>query len=152
MDPTQQPQPMVPGMSAGAPTAAPAGLSQEQMKANLQGMMSKIEGKYQDFNSHKFAAANQTTADKSSSLRQLFDLFQSMGVDPSDPAALKQFLAQLQQSNPQMYQQVVDALEAMLGDSPQDTPQTAGTTPTAIANDAPINNMNIDPANAQPTV
>ncbi len=150
MDPLQAQQtPVTPDMS-GSQATTPQ-LSQDQMKQNLQGLMSKIEGKYQDFNSSKFAASNKTAADRSSALRQLFDMFQAMGVDPSDPAALKQFLSQLEQSNPEMYQQVVEALEAMLGDNgPQNTPQNAGTTPTAIANDAPINNMNIDQGNAQP--
>lgn len=149
MEPTQTPQtaPMAPGVEA-APSSSE--LSQDQMRGNLQDMMSKIEGEYRNFNSQKFASDNKDLANKSLMMRKLFQMFKSMGVDPSDATALKNFLEQLKQSNPEVYQQVEAALEAILGDNPQDTPQTAGTTPTAIANDAPINNMNIDP-NAQST-
>ena len=143
MDPNQ----MSPTPPVASPTSAPAGpaLSSEQMKSNLQDLMSKVQGKYQDFNSSRFAAANKTQAQRSAAMRQLFEMFESMGVDPSNADQLKQFLNLLKQRNPELYQQIEDALESMLGGSIggglQDTPSVAGTTPTAIAGDAPISNV-----------
>lgn len=137
MDPTQQ-SPIT------APVSQNPELNQDQMKTNLQDMMSKIDGKYQDFNSSKFSADNKTVSNKSATMRQLFEVFQSMGVDPSDPEALKLFLDQLKNSNPEMYDQVVTALESILGDGQQDTQSVLGSTPQAVASDIPINNMNID--------
>ena len=147
MDPNQLSSPAPAGIAPqmGGVPATPE-LSQEQMKSNLQDLMSKIQGKYQDFNSSKFAAANKTVAQRSAAMRQLFQMFEAMGVDPSNAKQLKDYLTKLKQSNPEVYQQVEDALEALLGGSMggglQDTPQVAGTTPTAIANDAPISNVN----------
>ena len=72
MDPTlQQPQspPALPNEGAPAPMTE---MPQDQMRANLQGMMSKIEGKYQDFNSSKFASGNKSASQKSDVLIHVF--------------------------------------------------------------------------------
>lgn len=50
-----------------APVEEGAGLSQEQMRANLQEMAGNIESKYQDFNSQKFASKNKLELKKRSS-------------------------------------------------------------------------------------
>ena len=110
-------EPMVPGPMDSNGPAAPGQeeLSQEQMKSNLQDMMSKIDGKYQDFNTQKFSSDSKLKEQQSEVLRQIFNLFKSMGVDPSDPAAVKAMLDKIKTINPALYQQIESAMIGILG-------------------------------------
>lgn len=118
MDPSQ-PVPVAPTPAPVPDTGGPTPLSQDQMKANLRDMMSKIESKYQDFNTQKFSLGNQSQEMQSQALRQLFDLFKSVGVDPTKPEEVKAFLDKVRQSNPELSQQIESALNGLLGaDSP----------------------------------
>jgi len=112
--------PGIPGEVPGMPGGAPGALSQEQMKGNLQDLMSKIEGKYQDFNSQKFASGNKAREQQSEALRQVFDLLQSLGIDPSNVEEVKAFLDQIRETNPELSQQLEVALEALLGTEDED--------------------------------
>jgi hypothetical protein len=123
------PQPEVPQM----------GMSQDQMRGNLQGLMSKIENKYQDFNSQKFSTDNQLKEQSGESLRQLFDLFQSMGIDPSNAEEVGAFLNKIKESNPELSQQLEKVLSSILGDE--------ATTPVGEATmgeEVPQGNMNMN--------
>lgn len=117
MDPLNvQPAPASPpAVPVGEETPTSSGLSQEQMIANLQGLMEKINGKYQDFNSDKFSADNQIKEQRSQSLQQLFDLLQSAGVDPSNVEEVKAFLDSMKEKNPELAQQFEQALQILLG-------------------------------------
>ena len=116
MDPLNQNSvPTFPTPPVGAPVANQSPeLSQDQMKANLQDMMGKIDGKYQDFNSQKFASDNKLKEQKSESLRQIFDFFQSMGIDPSDVEEVRVFLDKIRKTNPELSQQIEQALASLL--------------------------------------
>jgi len=112
-------QGMTPGSASGGGIPMenqPGGLSQEEMKANLGEMMSKIEGKYQDFNANKFASLNQREESKGNTLRRLFDMFNKMGVDPSDPEQVREFLNKLKEVNPELSKQLEGLLERLLGE------------------------------------
>ena len=136
MDPITQPttQPIDPGVSAipagspsldvapGASGATPpvppgAPMTQDQMVSSLTEMMTKIQGKYQDFNARNFSSKNKVNEQQGEALRQIFDLFESNGVDPSNASQVGAFLDQLKQSNPELYQQFTAALQVILGDS-----------------------------------
>jgi len=111
MDPLNQPVPPV----ASAPTTGAPELSQEEMKANLQDMMSKMSGSYQQFNSDKFTADNQTKDAQSKALVKFFDLLQGAGIDPSDMNAVQAFLESVKTSNPELSQQLEQAIQIILG-------------------------------------
>jgi DNA-binding TFAR19-related protein (PDSD5 family) len=102
--------------AAGTPTPGGSELTPEQMRSNLQDLMSKIDGKYQDFKSQKFAGSAKEQDIKSSVLRQLFDLFVSKGVDPNSPGEVKAFLDNIKRVNPELYQQVEQALMMLIND------------------------------------
>jgi hypothetical protein len=130
-------------------------------------MMSQIQSKYQAFNARKFSSANAVNEQQSGALRQIFDLFKSQGIDPSNPSQVGAFLDQLKKANPELYQQFVGALQVILGDdtmvsttppitnapgaapvaapavSPTDATDAASAT-TPVAPDA-TTNMNINP-------
>ena len=161
--PQQAPQPVQnPSTGPDVPsTPASAGLSQDQMKANLQQLMSKIQSKYQDFSTQKFSHNVQMQKQKSKSLRQLFDLFQSQGVDPNSPEEVKSFLDKIKGNNPELYQQLEQALLVLIGGQPggpsaevpdTSTPAIPGTPPITDLSptNVPATNMNMN-QNASPS-
>lgn len=119
----------------------PGEVPQDQMRVNLQDLMSKIEGKYQDFNSQKFASDNKLKVQQGESLRQVFDLLESMGIDPSNVEQVREFLARIKESNPELSSQLEIALGSILGD------EAVG--PEPITEGEPLTNMNIN-INDQP--
>lgn len=148
MDPLQQPTPsdFAPAPASPAEVGAP-GLSQEQMKGNIQNMMTGIEGKYQDFTTAKTAADTEIANQKTVTLQDLFDFFQSQGVDPNSPEEVQAYLDKLKMSNPEIYDQVESALKMLLG---EDLASSEGPT-VAPVEGAPVDNMNINNTNGQST-
>lgn len=138
--------PMAPGQSTpmgGAPMEGQQALmlSQEQMKTNLQDLMAKIENKYQDFNSQKFASDNVLMEQQGGVLRQLFDLFESMGVDPSNIEEVRALLDKIKAINPEMSQQLETALNSVLGD---DVSVPVKGEVDVSGQELPVNNMNMN--------
>jgi len=114
---------MTPGGASGGgiPMEMQPGLSQDEMKANLGDMMEKIESKYQDFNANKFASANQREEAKGNTMRRLFEMFTKMGVDPSDPIQVRDFLNKLREVNPELSKQLEGLMERLLGEDLPDS-------------------------------
>ena len=106
-----------PGIPSGteAPTGTPE-LSQEEMKKNLQDMMAKIDAKHGEFVSQKNVADSQVKEQSSLSLSDLFDFFQSKGVDPSNPEDVKAYLDKIKQNDPVAYEKITKILDMLLGD------------------------------------
>lgn len=152
MPPINQPLNSVPDANIPngvVPNVAPqTELSQEQMKANLQDMMSKIDSKYQDFNSQKFSSDNKYKVQQGEALRQLFDILQSFGVDPSNVEEVGAFLNKIKNSNPELGQQLEESLSVLLGeDVPVENTNANGEMPGASSQTGeatPENNMNIN--------
>jgi len=119
MDPLNQAGlPMSPPEAPGVPMGAPGApeLSQEQMRSNLQEIRSKIEEKQQDLNSQNFVSANREQEMRGDTLRQIFDLFQANGVDPNNLEEVRVFLEKIKASNPELSQQLEQALKTVLGE------------------------------------
>lgn len=128
MDPNQIPQ--VPASPAAAPgtnmqvdtsPVSPEGapglpLSEEEMRANLQDLMSKIQIKKQAFDNTQVAVDDKMRKQHALVMNQLFDFFKSVNVDPSDPDAINDFLEKIKEQNPEFYQQLVKSLEIILGE------------------------------------
>lgn len=137
------PAPASPEAVPGIPEApVSGGLSQEQMKTNLRDMMAKIESKYQDFNSDKFSSDNQIKEQQSESLRQIFDLFQSAGVDLSNVEEVRAFLDDLRTKNPELSQQIEQVLQNVIGEDPLAQSDEAPIAPGPEG--IPPGNMNIN--------
>lgn len=96
-----------------APVEEGAGLSQEQMKANLQEMAGKIEGKYQDFNSQNFVSKNKMELKKREALKEVFNIMETAGIDLNSPEDVKMFLDSLRDKNPELSQIIESSLEEL---------------------------------------
>ena len=147
MDPLNQssvaPAPASPEAVPGIPdTTSSTELSQEQMKTNLQDMMSKIDEKYSQFKTQKFASDNMIKKQKGEALRQLFDFFQSKGVDPNNPEDIKAYLDNIKEKRPELYAQIEQAIQTILGD--EDITTTSPSDMSEIPSDSIANNMNIN--------
>ena len=151
MDPTNEQFPVAPASPAPVPgiPASPlagesvgGGLSQEEMVKNLEELMAKIEGKYQDFNSQKFATNNKLQESKSETLRQIFDVFESLGIDVNNVEEVRAFLDKLRESNPELSQQLEQALQTVLGD--EVAPAPSDVVPVPETEGLLSDNMNIN--------
>jgi uncharacterized protein YfkK (UPF0435 family) len=153
-----QGQPQSPQEVPGIPTGGE--LSQDQMRSNLQGMMSKIENKQQDVNSQSFLSEFDLKKQKGESLRQLFDIFQSMGIDPSNAEEVGAFLDKIKKNNPELSQQIEKILSSMLeeGDSSgiplESTPEVSQEVPqgTLPPTDPNMGNMNMNNAESSQNI
>lgn len=99
-----------------APVEEGAGLSQEQMRANLQEMAGNIESKYQDFNSQKFAFKNKLELKKREALKEVFDIMETAGIDLNSPEDVKMFLDSLREKNPELSQIIESSLEELFSE------------------------------------
>jgi len=101
----------VPGIQEGGEA-----LSQDEMKTNLQDLMSQIENKYQEFNTQKFSSSNKIEEQKSMMLRSLYDVFESFGIDLTNAEQVKEFLDKLKVENPELYTKLEAILVKVIGD------------------------------------
>lgn len=128
--PVAQPAPLFPGGASTPAASGTAPMSQEDMQANLQAMMEKIQPKYQVFTQAKTMGDANVTRVQSLMLRQFFDVLSSYGIDPSNPDDVKQFLDKIKSANPQVYQQIEKSIGIMMGDKPNMNIQNGTTQPT----------------------
>src|SRR3990167_10099633 len=147
MDPLNQTVAPAPASPEQAPaiSGTPEGLSQEEMRANLKGMMEKIQGKFQDFNAQKFSSGNKSKELQSQALREIFSILESMGVDPSSPEEVNAFLEDLKTKNPELAQQIETALKSVLGEEVEsvEEPATEEATPEEATPEVNMNtNLN----------
>lgn len=109
------PAPASPASVPGVPdTVGMEEMPQEEMVSNLEALMEKINNKYQEFSADKFSTDTKIKQSKSESLRQVFDLLQSVGIDPSNVEQVKGFLDKIRENNPELYQQVESALRDII--------------------------------------
>jgi hypothetical protein len=116
MDPnTMDPNMMMPeeGEASVVPgeeeMASPAQIDQ------LKEMMSKVEEKYRQMNAESFAGANQTESLRKDLVLDVFKMLKELGVNLSDPASVREYLDQMEQANPDLYDLFVSSFEGLLG-------------------------------------
>jgi hypothetical protein len=106
---------MVPNIQ-GEPEQQASGLSEEQMRANLNELMGNIESKHQELEGEQFISKAKIQEKRSESLRKIFDLFSSWGVDLNNVEEVQKFFDELKQKNPEMAKQLEEALLIILGE------------------------------------
>ena len=110
------------------------GLTQQQMVNSLQSLMSNIEGSYKNFQHQQTVSQSGMTLQKSDVLQQLYDLFQTQGVDPSNPQEVRNLLDKVQSNNPQTYQQIEQSLQSLLGSDQTPAPVQSNIDPSVAGN------------------
>ena len=105
------PAPMSPPGVAEMPMA-PQGpeLSQEEMRTNIERMMSQVQAKYGDVQVSRFDLDRRSVEGQGALLREMFDFFNSVGVDASNPEEIQAYIEKVKQTNPELAEQ----LETML--------------------------------------
>jgi hypothetical protein len=96
------------------PNEGNVGMSQEEMKANLQQMLSELMAKYGDYNAQHFAVANKIQEGDGQMLGDLFDFFTKIGVDPSSPEEVGSYLQKLRSVSPELADQLETLLKRVL--------------------------------------
>jgi hypothetical protein len=152
LTPQVAPVPESPLGAPGIPSASAPELSQEQMRTNLQDVQTKLQNSFQGFNKQTKVNELDKKAQDSEVLRALFDMLQAQGVDPNSPEDVKVFLDEMKVSNPERYQQIVQAISGILGGedmaaAPGEVPPVEPAAPLATEG-LPSDNMNIN-TNAQ---
>ena len=140
--PQFQPAPVSPTEAPATSNTQTQDLPQEEMRDNLKNMMEQNDNKYQNFKAGQFSYDNQKEQAKSQALREVFDLLQSAGVDPSNVEQVQQFLDEIKTKSPELYQQVVKVLQDIISEDVNN-----GETTNLVEN--PPSNMNINNTNDQ---
>ena len=91
-------------------------MTPEEMAADLDKLMAAINDKMNSFNGQKKTADEQLTKSQNEAIVSLFDILSKYGIDPSDPNAITEFLAQLQQTNPEGYTIFENAINNLLSE------------------------------------
>lgn len=114
-DPGQNLPPIGQDMSFNPPLQEePSAMSQEDMKANLADMMDKVQERYRDLNAKVFMNKNQAEDARKEMLREVLQLFEEAGVDVTNQESIKAFLDNIAETNPDMYELLVFALEGLM--------------------------------------
>lgn len=91
------------------------GMATPEQMDQLKELMSKIEDKYRQMNAEAFAGGNQVESQKKDLVLDVFKMLKELGVDLTDPASVKEFLDQMQETNPDLYDLFVSSFEGLIG-------------------------------------
>lgn len=90
-------------------------MTPEEMKADLSRLMSKVDSRYQDFNSLKIQSQNGDQAMQEETLNKVFEILAQAGIDGTNPEEMNAFLEKLKVSNPELFQLFSDAITSLMG-------------------------------------
>ncbi len=103
-----------PALPAGLPGGLPAlpgglpelpgtnGLTSSEMKADLKGKLGQVENLKREVNSNVVIKKNELEKGKARFVQGIMDFLVEMGVDPSSPESIRDFLVNLEQTDPDM--------------------------------------------------
>ena len=115
MDPTEQ-EPMASQDNNLLPEMGGGGLSEEEMRTNLQNTMAKLQDKHDEFENQQFSSGIQNAERRSEALSELFTILESKGVDPENPEEIRRFLDGIRETNPEIADQIEKAIIGLLGE------------------------------------
>ena len=96
-------------------------MSEEEMLADLQQLMDKINNEYSNYSQEKRRSKTMTEKGKEEAVNKIFEILASAGIDGSDQEQVNAFLEELKQKNPEMHELFVDAINGILGESEEMT-------------------------------
>ena len=126
------------GNGTEAPIADATGLSPEEMKSNVDRKMADVENQNNALETQKFISKNKIKNFKVEIIRDIFAMMQKLGVEPSDPTSIRDFLTAIEKQDPDLltlFQTIFDSLSPdaassfeTLSEAPDDL--SAGIAPT----------------------
>ena len=92
----------MPGGAAPSPldNIAPAPMGEAEMAADLEDRFDMVAQKKAELDTRKIADKNKLDQMKQEILGKFFEAMQALGVDLNDPSSINQFMAELEQSDP----------------------------------------------------
>ena len=144
VDPSIMPpgQPMMPSdQQFGPPEGMPYGPVETnseatpEQKQELQKMFEELQSLQGEINSRMFVNKNVADSNKSDLQKQIFQMLQELGVDLNDPNAIRKFLGDLEETNPDMFELLNKLLERIFSDTGEPMPSQLeeGTPPSGQA-------------------
>lgn len=89
-------------------------LSKEQMKRNIEDLLSKIGNNLNDIKSKRYALHFKRKQNKKIMLKTLFQKMESIGIDPGNIDHVKKFLDTLKSTNPDGHELFEKAMNHLL--------------------------------------
>lgn len=120
MGPTPDGAPLEAPMGQEAPAAAPdaGALATPEQMQELKQLLATVQSANSKLVSQKLVDRNEINVAKEQLMKQLFGLMQEAGVDPGNPASVKAFLQQLEQSNPDLLEMFETAFRGFTAGQP----------------------------------
>lgn len=102
--PPEAGMPLPPPGSAAAPGEMPLPFDPEAAKAELQGEFEGLQAKEDELTKAKELSEQDLTGMKQTIIKDLFEMMKKAGVDPSDVESISNFMNQLQEQDPDLYE------------------------------------------------
>ena len=114
------PQGGMPGMPPGTGPIGGMSKPQEQFatpeqKQMLMELIEKTQGNIENFEAVDFASGAKSEEAQQNALLALMQILEDNGIDPADSAQVQEFMNQLAEQSPDLYDMFVMAMEGLLG-------------------------------------
>lgn len=108
--------------SAGAAEDRMSDMRPEDMKRMVDRDLEYLDFKNADLQANKGKDRQAIEDRKMQALSEIYEMMESIGVDPNDPESVRMFLEVLERQNPDLLQMIQTALTVLEPSSPPDTP------------------------------
>ena len=109
-------------MGAGAPAAEPTDPEQSaQYKQDLEEMIAAVQAKVQEHTDSSEADNAQLTEQRNALIDQVFKTMAAEGVDLNNPEKIQEYLAEMEQKDPQRYKAFTTLLEKIMDPEEEDS-------------------------------
>lgn len=155
---TEESAPMTPPMPPmGMEGGEQAGMSEEEMRADLQSDMEDLNTKRGAMNAQFYISKNKLEEAKAKMVQAIFDILKTAGVDPTDLASIQSFIQQLEVEDPDLLKLFNVAFDT-LATAPEAAPDLAGAPPQPMGPEAmvpggrpPVGTSGLEPDMPLPT-
>ena len=121
--PQAGPQEGMPQMPGGA---MPEGMTEEQMRADIDGDLKGLKDRKADIEGMKNINKQDLSVKKRKILGMLFDMLKKAGVDPSNLESIKEFLVKLEKQDPDMAMLFEDTFNSLVSGDEAKAPEAPG--------------------------
>lgn len=95
-------------------------MSPEEMQSNLDGLMEKVDEKVRSVNAKKFMSDNKSEQDRIAALKEVLNHLEEAGIDLNDQQAINEFMQQMEEEHPDLYELFVESMNSLLDAQPEE--------------------------------